>query len=157
MSNWKNLPEDLNIDDHYAIIYKITNTITNRKYIGKKQLWSKITRPPLKGKKRKRIEYKKSDYITYYGSSTELKEDIIKYGIDNFQREILEIVKCKWEAAYVELYYQLKEQVIFRDDYYNGIINIRLPKPPKDLDLNVKYLYGLNDIDKPESVDIMTP
>lgn len=137
---WKNLPDDLN-ENHFAIIYKITNKITNKKYIGKKQLWKKVTKPPLKGKKRKRIEYKKSDFETYYGSSEELKNDITLYGINNFDREVLDVATCKWDAAYIELYYQLTEQVMFKEDYYNGIINIRLPKPPKNLALSTKYLY----------------
>ena len=59
----------------FGFIYLIINTINSKKYIGKKQLFSKTTKPPLKGKKRKRIEYKKSDYEKYYGSSEELKKD----------------------------------------------------------------------------------
>ena len=140
-NDWINLPDILDKEKHFAIIYKITNLITNRKYIGKKQIWSKKTRPPLKGKKRKRIEWVQSDYKSYYGSSEELKKDIVIYGVDNFKREVLDIASCKWDAAYIELYYQLTEQVIFKDDYYNGIINIRLPKPPKNLVLSTKYSY----------------
>jgi hypothetical protein len=33
----------------------------------------------------------------------------------------------------MELMYQLQENAILREDYYNGIINIRLNGPPKDL------------------------
>lgn len=141
MLNWINLPEEINKEQHFAIIYKITNLITNCKYIGKKQLWFKKTKPPLKGKKRKRIEWIKSDYESYFGSSEDLKKDVLKYGKHNFKREILEIASCKWEAAYVELYFQLTEQVLTSEDYYNGIINVRLPKPPKNLVLSTKYLY----------------
>jgi hypothetical protein len=140
MSDWIGLPEIIDIDKHFAIIYKITNTINNKKYIGKKQLFSKTTKPPLKGKKRKRIEYRKSDYEKYYGSSEELKKDVALYGKENFTREVLEIVSCKWEAAYIELYFQIKEGVMFRDDYYNGILNIRLAQAPRDLTLLMKYV-----------------
>lgn len=142
MSEWINLPDELDREKHFAIIYKITNLITNYKYIGKKQLWVKKTKPPLKGKKRKRIEWVKSDYETYFGSSEQLKVDVLKYGKHNFKREILEIASCKWEAAYIELYFQLTEQVLMTDNYYNGIINVRLPKPPKHLVLSTKYLYN---------------
>lgn len=132
---WIGIPDEITKED-YAIVYRITNIIDNRQYIGKKQLWSRIKRKPLKGKKRNRIDHKLSDYNTYYGSSTELQEDVKKYGEDNFKREVLHIAKSKWEAAYVELYYQIKEQVLFKEEYYNGIINVRLPKPPRDLDTN---------------------
>jgi predicted glycosyl hydrolase (DUF1957 family) len=142
MSTWINLPEELDREKHFAIIYKITNLTTNYKYIGKKQLWVKKTKPPLKGKKRKRKEWVKSDYETYFGSSEQLKADILKYGKENFKREILEIASCKWDAAYIELYFQLTENVLMNDNYYNGIINVRLPKPPKSLVLSTKYLYN---------------
>ena len=41
-------------DDCEAFVYLITNTTNNRKYVGKKLAKFKVTRPPLKGKKRKR-------------------------------------------------------------------------------------------------------
>jgi hypothetical protein len=136
---WQNLPENLDKDAHYAFVYLITNTVTGKKYIGKKQFWSRIKRKPLKGKKRNRIDHVKSDYETYYGSSNKLKEDIEKYGKQSFTRQILAICGSKWEVAYAELYYQMKENVIFRDDYYNEIINVRLNNPPKNVDLSSKY------------------
>jgi hypothetical protein len=136
---WQNLPDNLDKDTHYAFVYLITNTVTGKKYIGKKQFWSRIKRKPLKGKKRNRIDHVKSDYETYYGSSNKLKEDIEKYGKQSFKREILAICGSKWEVAYAELYHQMKENVIFRDDYYNEIINVRLTNPPKNVDLISKY------------------
>lgn len=139
-TTWIGLPDTIT-PDNYAIIYRITNKINNKQYIGKKQLWKKVTKPPLKGKKRKRVEYKLSDYESYYGSSEDLKKDVLELGVENFQRDVLEIVSCKWEASYIELYYQLTEQVMFKDNFYNGILNIRLPKPPKNLDLSTKYKY----------------
>ena len=108
MTTWIGLPEIIDKDKHFAIVYLITNTITGLKYVGKKQLWSKVSRPPLKGYKRKRIEYKVSDFETYYGSSEQLKEDLKTYGKENFKREVLDVVSCKWEAAYVELLFQLQ-------------------------------------------------
>ena len=50
------LSEDIAINEStFGFIYEITNTVTNKKYIGKKQCQSKIKRQPLKGKKNKRI------------------------------------------------------------------------------------------------------
>ena len=52
----------------FGFIYEIINTINNKKYIGKKQMVRKIKRKPLKGKKRKRIDFIESDWKTYTGS-----------------------------------------------------------------------------------------
>jgi len=138
---WINLPSELDPKIHFAFIYKITNLLNNRKYIGKKQLWVK-KRKTIKGQKRKKVELVPSDYEKYWGSSKELLDDIEKYGINNFKREVLEIVGSKWEASYVELWYQMNENVIFSDDYYNGILNVRLPKPSKTLNIKDKYKKG---------------
>lgn len=130
-NDWENIPED--ISAWFGFVYRITCLSNGKKYIGKKQFWSNQKRPPLKGQKRSRRVTKESDWKKYYGSSNELKEDLKKYGKENFKREILELTTCKWESAYLELMWQLKENAILREDYYNGIINIRLNGPPKDL------------------------
>jgi len=130
-NSWENIPED--ISQWFGFVYRITSLSNGKKYIGKKQFWSNQKRPPLKGQKRSRRVTKESDWKKYYGSSNELKEDLQKYGKENFKREILELTTCKWESAYLELMWQLKENAILREDYYNGIINIRLNGPPKDL------------------------
>lgn len=145
MSKWIGLHDKLDELEHFGIIYRITNLINNRKYIGKKQLWSKIKKPPLKGNKRKRIITKPSDYEQYYGSSEELKKDILQYGKENFKREVLQYCSCKWELAYCELQWQLKENVLIRDDYYNGIVNLRIGKVPNGL--KEKYVALLDNIE----------
>lgn len=136
---WIGLPE--NIDDYYSIIYLITDLTTNKKYIGKKQLHSTIRKPALKGYKRKRIITKPSDYLTYYGSSEELKRNVLQYGTENYKREVLDLASCKWEAAYLELLYQLKYNVITSEDYLNGIIHARLTKTPKNLKEKYKHFW----------------
>lgn len=118
-------------EDSFGFIYEITNIITNKKYIGKKQINSKIRRKPLKGKKRARIDYKESDWKTYTGSSNDLNSDIEKYGKENFTFNILKICNSKWELAYFECKIQLERDVLLRKDYYNGIINVRIGSPPK--------------------------
>ena len=52
-------------EDTFGFIYEITNTINQKKYIGKKQCKSKLKRKPLKGKRNKRIEIKESDWKVY--------------------------------------------------------------------------------------------
>lgn len=113
----------------FGFIYEITNTINNKKYIGKKQCVSRIKRKPLKGKKRNRIDKKESDWKTYTGSSKELNEDINKYGIDKFKFVILEWGNSKFELGYKEIKLQIEKNVLLKDEYYNGIINVRLSKP----------------------------
>jgi hypothetical protein len=115
----------------FGFIYQIENLVTKKKYIGKKQLQSKLRRKPLKGKKRVRIDYKESDWKSYTGSSNELNADIEKYGKENFKFTILKMCNSKWEMAYYECKLQLEYDVLLRDDYYNGIINVRIGTPPK--------------------------
>jgi hypothetical protein len=114
----------------FGFIYEITNTITNKKYIGKKQCVSKLRRKPLKGKTRSRISMKESDWKEYTSSSNELNEDILKYGKDKFIFKILKTCGSKWELAYFEIKEQINRNVLLRDDYYNGIINVRIGRPP---------------------------
>jgi len=54
------------IGDYVGFVYCLTDTENGKKYIGKKKFTRKITRPPLKGKKRKRRSVAESDWQTYY-------------------------------------------------------------------------------------------
>lgn len=118
-------------DETFGFIYEITNTVTNKKYIGKKQCQSRIKRKPLKGKKRNRIDFKESDWKSYTSSSKELNEEILKYGKDKFIFKILRTCDSKWALAYFEIKEQIDKNVLFREDYHNGIINCRIGKAPK--------------------------
>jgi hypothetical protein len=112
----------------YGFIYMITNLVNNKKYIGKKQMVSKRTRPPLKGKKRKRIEFVESDWKSYISSSNELAQDLQKIGKEQFKFEILRFCSNKSQLAYYEAKEQFDREVLLKEDYYNGIINLRLGK-----------------------------
>ncbi len=120
-------------EETFGFIYEITNLIENKKYIGKKQCISKIKRKPLKGKTRKRIDFVESDWKEYTSSSEKLNEDIKKHGKENFLFKILKVCGSKWELAYEEIKEQIKNDVLLRADYYNGIINVRIGTPPKDI------------------------
>lgn len=126
--------EDISLPENFfGFIYCIKNKKTGKKYIGKKQCVKKIKRPPKKGKVNKRIDVKESDWKSYTSSSNELNEDIKKYGKENFKFTILRICSSKWELAYQEAKIQFELGVLLSDTYYNGIINLRIGRPPKNL------------------------
>jgi len=127
------LEEDIKVtEDTFGFLYEITNIITNRKYIGKKQCFMRIKRKPLKGYKRNRISKAESDWKNYTSSSKELNEDIKKYGKDNFQFKIIRTCNSKWSLAYYEIKEQIDKNVLLKENYYNGIINVRIGTPPKE-------------------------
>ena len=142
---WINVPP--NIEDYEGFVYCITNLDNGKKYIGKKAFWSNIKLPPLKGRTKKEKERraklkgnkrhvkKESDWKDYYGSSKELLLDVEKQGKNRFKREIKVLCKGKWEMAYFEAKMQFDNDVLLRDDYYNGILNLRVCKAPKELRL----------------------
>ena len=98
---WVYLERAFNTDDvgdYFGFVYKITNLINGRQYIGRKYFWS-FRKPP--GKKR-RVK-KESDWKKYYGSCPELKEDIEKLGNKIFfKREILSLHKTVGKTNYEE-------------------------------------------------------
>jgi len=115
-----------------GFVYLITNSITGRKYIGKKLAkFSKTTYKTVKlkngNKKRKRIKGKiESDWKTYYGSNTELNQDVANLGIENFTREILYYCNSKAECSYIEAREQFERKVLESRDFYNGQIAVRV-------------------------------
>ena len=109
-----------------GFVYLITNLTNNKKYVGKKLAKFKTTKPPLKGKKNKRRGYKESDWKDYWGSSDHLLEDVQKLGEDKFTREILYMCPSRGVMSYLEAKEQFDRRVLETDEYYNGIINVRV-------------------------------
>ena len=100
LGHWE-YTEEINVYDYYGFIYKITNNITSRAYVGKKQFMTK------EGKK-----YVTSNWMGYTGSSEELNNDIYNLGKNNFKFEILTLVESKDQLAYAEVVEQIKYDVI---------------------------------------------
>ena len=85
------------IGDYYGFVYRITNTNTQKSYIGRKYFVQK--RKPKGGKRRVTSE---SDWKKYYGSSEDLKQDIRRDGKDSFRREILSLHTTLGKVNYEE-------------------------------------------------------
>ena len=117
----KELPKDCE-----AFVYLITNTTNGMMYVGKKLAKFKTTKKPLKGRKNKRRGTKESDLKKYLGSSENLIADVEKYGEDKFTREILFYCPSRGVASYLEAKEQFERKVLEVDNYYNGIINVRI-------------------------------
>jgi hypothetical protein len=121
------LPEDC-----VGFVYIITNTVSGRKYIGKKLAKFKKTTyrvVKLKNGKKKKKKIRgtiDSDWKTYYGSNQQLLKDVNELGTENFKREILFYCLSKAECSYIEAREQFTHKVLESDDYYNGHIQVRV-------------------------------
>ena len=113
-------------DDCEGFVYLITNLTNNRKYVGKKLAKFKKVKPPLKGKKNKRRSKVESDWRDYWGSSDNLLADVAELGPDKFKREILYLCPSRGIMSYLEAKEQFDRRVLETDEYYNGIINVRV-------------------------------
>ena len=110
----------------YGFVYKITHKPSGQYYIGMKLLYSKRTRPPLKGYKRKRRDLIESNWKTYWGSSKEFNAFVEREGTTPFVREILEWCPSKTACKYRELVHQINNDVLNDPLSFNGIIQVRL-------------------------------
>jgi len=122
-------------DGTYGFIYQVTHLPSSRKYIGKKVLYFERNvrlgkkelialkeerkakgiggRPPAKKK-----VIKESDWKTYYGSQTEIKELVKKEKKSNFKREILKFVDNKKHLTYFECKYLFIYEVLENNEEY---------------------------------------
>lgn len=119
----------------YGFIYQVTHLPTNRKYIGKKVLYFernvKLGKRELEAIKEERKAkgmggrapskkkvVKESDWKTYYGSQTEIKE-LVKNGKESdFKREILKFVDNKKHLTYYECKYLFIYEVLENNQEY---------------------------------------
>ena len=117
------MPEDV-----VGFVYMITNVTSGKKYIGKKLVQFKKSRPPLKGRKNRRRYKVESDWKDYYGSSDKLNEDIEILGKEKFSREIMFFCTSKAQCNYIEAREQFNHKVLESDEWYNGHIRVRVHK-----------------------------
>ena len=107
----------------FGFVYLITHTPTGKKYIGKKQLMTTRTLPPLKGERKKRKVIKEGNWIKYYGSQKEIKELVASSTPEDFHREVLRYCFTKKELTYRELEEQVLHRVLEDDDFLNSNIS----------------------------------
>lgn len=117
----------------FGYVYRITNLINGKSYIGKKQLLSKINKklgkkeiaalPTQRGRTPStKLIISESNWLTYWGSCKPLLNDVKLLGEDKFKREILTICKTKKQLTYYEVMHQVKEDVLFIESYNDNIL-----------------------------------
>jgi hypothetical protein len=106
---------EFNPDNYVGFVYLVTNNLTDQKYIGKKNF---------------KVGTKVPDLWKYYISSSKyLKEDILKFGKENFKFEILHLCTDKNELDSLEIKIQIERNVLKSQlfdgvrEYYNRYIH----------------------------------
>ena len=105
-----------------GFVYKVTENSTNKFYIGCKLTVSKKTRPPLKGKKRKRKSIVESNWRTYCTSSGVISEDVEK-NKEKYTMEIISFHDSKSSLKIEEA--KLIIQDIYNPMCFNEVVGIR--------------------------------
>jgi hypothetical protein len=119
-------PTDAEVHDHVAFVYVITRKSDGKRYFGKKRLLKKVTKPPLKGKKRKRVTYSESDWRDYWGSNDDLQAEVTK-DPEGFTREILQFCNTHGESSYLEAKLQFDHDVLlYPERFWNGWIQVKV-------------------------------
>lgn len=127
--------ETEDIGEFFGFVYMITSLIDDKKYIGRKYFYSSRKR----SKKATRRTKSESDWKDYYGSSDELKEQIEKYGKENFRREILSLHTTKGRTNYEEVRTQFLYGVLESEEFINGNINGKWHKSPSHIREKSRY------------------
>lgn len=111
--------------NYFGFVYLITHTPTGRKYVGKK-FFTKSQTKQVKGKKKKsRIS---SDWINYWGSNEELKNEVRERGEEQYVREILHLCKTKSECSYWETFEIFIRGALLSESYYNSWVSCKIHK-----------------------------
>lgn len=108
-----------------GFIYIVTDNSNGKKYLGKKVMARKVKLAPLKGQTRKRSKIAHSDWEKYFGSNVKIQM-MVEERVQDFSREILLFCKKKGELNYREAQMQFELEVLLRDDFYNGIIDVKI-------------------------------
>lgn len=141
MSDWI-YNKNIDLSKYFGFIYKITLpngryyigqkqiVLDNKRIIGKRELEQKgksafrkykSKRGKNKGKWVYYEEASKEDWKDYYGSSkaTDIHDYISREGSDKIKREILGFAKTKRDLTFWELFYLVKNNVLFDEKSLN--------------------------------------
>lgn len=113
-----------------GFIYKITNLLDSRIYIGKKALThrkktriSKREKATTKTRKTFKVTATDSKWTSYWGSCKPLLEDIKLSGEHNFRKEIILFCFDKQSLTYQEVRHQILYGVLENDTYNSNILS----------------------------------
>ena len=121
-------------DNTFGFVYMTTHKPSGKSYIGKKVLFhnqkkklGKKELAALTGIVGRRPSYKlvvkESDWKTYYGSQTDIKQLLTEGKKDEFERTILKMCPDKKLMTYFEVKYQMLYQVLEKpDEFFNDNI-----------------------------------
>jgi hypothetical protein len=121
-------------ENTFGFVYIVTHKPSGKSYIGKKVLFhnrkQKIGKRELEkltGVVGRRPAYKlvvkESDWKTYYGSQSEIKQLLLEGKKDEFDRSILKMCPDKKTLTYFEVKYQMIYQVLEKpDEFFNDNI-----------------------------------
>ena len=129
------LSEDIN--NHFGFVYRITNLLNGKEYIGRKYFWQ--LRKPRGGGRRVKSE---SNWKKYYGSSDLLNAERSEAGSNSFfRREILSLHATKGRTNYEET----------RQLFLNNVLSESLDDgTPKYYNSNILGRYYRKDYYEPE-------
>jgi hypothetical protein len=111
----------------FGFVYEVLHIPSGKKYIGRKQLISITTKAlgkkelaeitDKRASKKKKVQ-KESDWKTYYGSHSEIKQLIKEGKKDEFQRRIIEFAFSPKHLTYLETKYLFSLGVLENGDVY---------------------------------------
>jgi len=115
--------------------YKILRIDDGKFYIGKKNLYSERNiklgkrelaeqaelKKPGRARLKKKV-VKESDWMSYYGSNTDLKKSVKELGESAFTREIIDLCYSKKQLSFCEVEQQFKYNVLRHENCWNNNI-----------------------------------
>jgi hypothetical protein len=111
----------------FGFVYEVLHKPSGKKYIGRKQLISVTTKAlgkkelaeitDKRASKKKKVQ-KESDWKTYYGSHSEIKQLIKEGKQEEFERKILEFAFAPKHLTYLETKYLFSLGVLENGDVY---------------------------------------
>lgn len=117
---------DTTPEEYQGFVYLITELSTGKMYIGKKFFWSPKTLPITKTRKRRVKTRVESDWKSYFGSSAEVQEQVKLNGESAYKREIIRLCKTKGDCSYWELYEQMVNHALLKDNYFNAFVGAKI-------------------------------